>query len=68
MDMSFALQALSLEYLVQNPDLKSDVHNVPVEIDNSVAMMKLNSLGLSIDSLTNEQEKYLAAWQEQEIF
>jgi len=64
MDMSFALQALALDYLVKNPDLDHKVHNVPEEIDYKVAFMKLNSLGLNIDTLTLEQKKYLAAWQE----
>jgi len=64
MDMSFALQALALEYLVHNKDLKNGVHNVPAEIDNKVALMKLHALGLDIDSLTEEQVQYLAAWQE----
>jgi adenosylhomocysteinase len=64
MDMSFALQALALEYLVKNPRLDNHVHNVPEEIDNKVALMKLHSLGLKIDKLTIEQEKYLAAWKE----
>lgn len=64
MDMSFALQALSLEYLTKDIQLENLVHNVPEEIDNKVARMKLESLGLEIDSLTQEQEKYLAAWAE----
>lgn len=64
MDMSFALQALSLEHLVKNNTLDNLVHNVPEEIDNRVALLKLHSLGLDIDSLTIEQEKYLAAWAE----
>lgn len=64
MDMSFALQALALEYLVKNPGLENNVQNVPEEIDNRVALMKLSSLGLDIDRLTTEQEKYLAAWAE----
>lgn len=64
MDMSFALQALALKYLVDNPELPSHVQNVPEEIDNRVALMKLHSLGKQIDSLTVEQEQYLAAWRE----
>lgn len=64
MDMSFALQALVLEYLVKNPELEHHVHNVPEEIDQRVALMKLHSLGINIDSLTTEQKKYLAAWAE----
>ncbi len=64
MDMSFALQALALEYLAKNPRLDNHVHNVPEEIDNRVALMKLHSLGIKIDRLTTEQEEYLAAWKE----
>lgn len=64
MDMSFALQALALDYLAKNKEIENGVHNVPLEIDNKVALMKLNSLGLNIDSLTDEQVRYLAAWQE----
>jgi len=62
MDMSFALQALALKYLAQNPGLQKAVHNVPEEIDQQVARMKLASLGISIDRLTSEQEKYLETW------
>lgn len=64
MDMSFALQALALEYLVSEPKIGNHVHSVPTEIDNKVASLKLHSLGLTIDKLTVEQEKYLANWQE----
>lgn len=64
MDMSFALQALSLEYLARNSRLDNHVYSVPTEIDNRIASMKLNSLGLEIDELTPEQERYLASWQE----
>ena len=64
MDMSFALQALSLEYLAKNPRLNNHVYSVPTEIDNKVASMRLKSLGLEIDELTPEQERYLASWQE----
>ncbi|HHV63969.1 MAG TPA: adenosylhomocysteinase [Peptococcaceae bacterium] len=64
MDMSFALQALALEYLVKNNDLEPHLHKVPEEIDKRVALMKLESLGVSIDNLTPEQERYLAAWQD----
>lgn len=64
MDMSFALQALALEYLVKEPGLANHVYGVPAEIDDQVAYMKLQSLGLKIDKLTPEQEKYLMAWQE----
>jgi len=65
MDMSFANQALCLEYIVKNKDrLKLKVYPVPEEIDKQVARLKLNSMGIDIDSLTPEQEKYLTSWQE----
>lgn len=65
MDMSFANQALCLEYIVKNKDrLKPKVYPVPEEIDKQVAWLKLNSMGIDIDSLTPEQEKYLTSWQE----
>ncbi|NBJ14929.1 MAG: adenosylhomocysteinase [Dehalobacter sp. 4CP] len=62
MDMSFALQALALEYLVKNQGLENKVFNVPEQLDNRVALMKLHSLGLQIDSLTSDQAEYLAGW------
>ncbi|MDR0491484.1 MAG: adenosylhomocysteinase [Oscillospiraceae bacterium] len=63
MDMSFAIQALSAQYLVQNHEkLEPGVINVPEEIDFSVARKKLASCGLSIDALTAEQKKYLSSW------
>lgn len=61
MDMTFALQALSLEYLVNNK-LEPKVYNVSQEIDEEVAKLRLASLGIKIDSLTPEQEAYLANW------
>ncbi len=62
MDMSFAIQAKSLEYLYKNRDaLKPRVYRVPAEIDEEVARRKLSGIGLSIDSLTAEQRAYLAA-------
>ncbi len=65
MDMSFANQALSAEYLVKNyKDLKPDVYVVPEEIDQEIARLKLASMGVKIDVLTPEQERYLAGWQE----
>ena len=65
MDMSFANQALCLEYIVKNKNrLKPKVYPVPEEIDKQVARLKLNSMGIDIDSLTPEQEKYLTSWQE----
>ncbi len=65
MDMSFANQALSLEYLVANhKKLAVDVHRVPLDLDRRVARLKLASMGVDIDILTKEQEHYLASWQE----
>lgn len=63
MDLSFSLQALSLLYVIQNrSQLSPQVYNVPKEIDYRVAMLKLQALGVKIDSLTEEQEHYLANW------
>jgi len=65
MDMSFADQALSLEYMVKNyASLEKKVYMVPVELDKRVAKLKLESLGIKIDRLTSEQEEYLASWSE----
>ncbi len=65
MDMSFANQALCLEYMVKNRGkLETRVHPVPQEIDKQVARLKLDSKGIRIDSLTPEQEQYLTSWQE----
>ena len=65
MDMSFANQALSLEYLARNAEkLEKKVYPVPVEIDRQVARLKLEAMGIKIDTLTPEQEKYLASWSE----
>jgi len=63
MDMSFAIQAMSAKYLADHRDeLKVEVIAVPEEIDNEVAMRKLAASGLAIDTLTEEQKKYLASW------
>jgi len=65
MDMSFADQSLSVEYLVKNAkNLQAKVYPVPVHIDQEVARLKLASMGVSIDKLTPEQERYLASWSE----
>jgi adenosylhomocysteinase len=65
MDMSFANQALCIEYLAGLPErLARDVHPVPVEIDRRIAELKLGSLGVCIDSLTDEQIRYLESWEE----
>ena len=65
MDMSFANQALCLEHLVKNQGrLKNSVYPVPEEIDKQVAQLKLKSMGVHIDTLTPEQKKYLASWEQ----
>ena len=65
MDMSFANQALCLEYLAKNAKkLEKKVYPVPADIDQTVARIKLESKGVHIDRLTPEQEKYLASWSE----
>ncbi len=65
MDMSFADQALSVEYLVKSyKQLEKKVYEVPAELDQRVAKLKLESMGIKIDQLTPEQEKYLASWSE----
>jgi adenosylhomocysteinase len=64
MDMSFANQALSLLYLLETKDLENKLYSVPEEIDQKVAELKLKSLGLEIDVLTEEQIQYLNSWQE----
>jgi len=65
MDMSFANQALCAEYLVlQEQRLPIAVHTVPREIDQEVARLKLAAMNITIDTLTEEQERYLASWQE----
>ena len=64
MDMSFANQALSVEYLGQaGHNLEKDVYPVPRDIDEEVGRLKLMAMGIGIDSLTDEQEKYLASWE-----
>ncbi len=63
MDMSFANQALSAEYMAQNAaSLEKTVYVVPEEIDAEIARLKLYSMGVEIDALTEEQQKYLASW------
>ena len=65
MDMSFANQALSIEYLTQRAHtLPPDVYPVPREIDEEVGKLKLKAMGITIDTLTAEQERYLASWEE----
>lgn len=64
MDMSFANQALSAEYMLLNSErLKNDVYPVPEDIDREIARLKLDAMGVKIDKLTPEQKKYLASWE-----
>jgi adenosylhomocysteinase len=65
MDMSFANQALSVDYLVKNhAQLEKAVFPVPAELDRQIAKMKLEAMGVNIDRLTLEQEQYLSSWSE----
>ncbi len=64
MDMSFANQALSVEYLVnEHSNLEPGVHDVSRDIDDDVARLKLAAMGVHIDTLTEEQERYLSSWE-----
>jgi adenosylhomocysteinase len=62
MDMSFADQALCIEHLIKTPKLEPEVHSVPREIDELVAGLKLKSMNVDIDTLSEEQKEYLASW------
>ncbi len=65
MDMSFANQALALEYMLQHAsELESKVYGVPEVIDREIARLKLEAMGIRIDVLSAEQRKYLASWEE----
>jgi adenosylhomocysteinase len=65
MDMSFADQALAAEWLVENhDDLEAQVYVLPSELDREVARLKLEAMGGGLEELTEEQERYLASWQE----
>ena len=65
MDMSFANQALGAEYMIKNAGkLEKKVYDVPDEIDREIARLKLDSMGVKIDKLTEEQVKYLGSWEE----
>jgi adenosylhomocysteinase len=65
MDMSFANQALCLEHLIKNKgNLQPKVYPVPEEIDNEIGRLKLKAMNINIDSLTQEQKKYLESWEE----
>lgn len=64
MDMSFANQALSVEFMVKNAKkLEKKVYSVPEKIDKEIARLKLKAMGIKIDTLTSEQKKYLQSWQ-----
>ena len=63
MDMSFANQALTAKYINENSEkLENNVYTVPPEIDNTVAKLKLDAMGIKTESLTNEQKTYLSSW------
>src|SRR5215218_1800565 len=65
MDLTFAIQALCAHYLANNhASMQNRVHLLPKEIDDEVARMKLDAVGMGVDSLSPEQEKFLASWQE----
>ncbi len=65
MDMSFANQALGLEWILKHKDkLEKKVYVIPEEVDRMIASIKLGTMGYAIDELTEEQKKYLASWQE----
>jgi len=64
MDMSFANQALSAKYIFEKSStLEKKVYSVPEELDREIAVLKLKSMGIKIDRLTPEQEKYLNSWE-----
>ena len=64
MDMSFANQSLSCQYLVSHrAELEKKVYTVPTNIDQRIAKLKLEAMGIHIDQLTAEQEKYLHSWE-----
>ena len=63
MDMSFANQALAIEYLVKEKgNLKPGVHILPTKVDEEIAALKLKSLAINIDKLTAEMSEYMASW------
>jgi adenosylhomocysteinase len=65
MDMSFANQALAMEYMLKNKGkIEPGVYGVPIEIDTEIARLKLEAMGVKIDKLTAEQEHYMSSWQE----
>ena len=63
MDMSFANQALGIEFIVKNKGkLENKLYTLPLELDQKIASLKLESMGIHIDTLTKEQEEYLNSW------
>jgi adenosylhomocysteinase len=63
MDMSFANQALACEYLVKNQgNLEPGLHSIPAEVDREIARLKLQAMGITIDTLTPEQDQYINSW------
>jgi adenosylhomocysteinase len=65
MDMSFAGQSLSVEYMVKNAgDMSPGVYPVPRDLDMGVASLKLRSMGIDIDILSPDQKRYLESWEE----
>jgi adenosylhomocysteinase len=65
MDMSFANQALGVEYMLRHyTGMQPNVYTIPEEVDREIARLKLESMGVQIDTLTEEQAKYLASWEE----
>ncbi|MCM8805008.1 MAG: adenosylhomocysteinase, partial [Candidatus Omnitrophica bacterium] len=62
MDMSFSNQFLSIKFLKENPNIEINIYNVPEEIDKQVAKYKLETMNIKINSLTEEQKKYLSSW------
>jgi adenosylhomocysteinase len=65
MDMSFATQALTSEWVIKNKDqLKAEVSNVPAEIEDWISILKLETMGIGIDKLTPEQKEYLSSWEQ----
>ena len=65
MDMSFAGQALAAKYLVDHRDeLENRVYTIPAEVDQEIARIKLDAMGIKIDTLTAEQATYLDSWEE----
>lgn len=65
MDMSFANQALGAEFMIRNgTEMKPQVYRIPEEVDKEIARIKLEAMGVKIDLLTPEQERYLSQWEE----